>query len=73
VTYSSALEETQKDLYFNGEAVITMYQPEAHSDGDSIVFFRRSDVLVVGDVFDQTRFRSSISRRAAAFRASSTA
>jgi cyclase len=56
VTYSSALEETQKDLYFNGEAVITMYQPEAHSDGDSIVFFRRSDVLVVGDVFDQTRF-----------------
>ncbi|HLG54163.1 MAG TPA: MBL fold metallo-hydrolase [Vicinamibacterales bacterium] len=56
VTYSSALEEAQKDLYFNGEAVITMYQPEAHSDGDSIVFFRRSDVLVVGDVFDQTRF-----------------
>jgi cyclase len=56
VTYSSALEETQKDLYFNGEAVIVNYQPEAHTDGDSIVFFRRSDVLVVGDVFDQTRF-----------------
>jgi glyoxylase-like metal-dependent hydrolase (beta-lactamase superfamily II) len=56
VTYSSALEETQKDLYFNGEAVIVSYQPEAHSDGDSIVFFRRSDVLVVGDIVDQTRF-----------------
>jgi glyoxylase-like metal-dependent hydrolase (beta-lactamase superfamily II) len=56
VTYSSALEETQKDLYFNGEAVIVTYQPEAHTDGDSVVFFRRSDVLVVGDVFDQTRF-----------------
>jgi cyclase len=56
VTYSSELEETQKDLYFNGEAVIVNYQPEAHTDGDSIVFFRRSDVLVVGDVFDQTRF-----------------
>ena len=56
VTYSSELEETQKDLYFNGEAVIVNYQPEAHTDGDSTVFFRRSDVLIVGDVFDQTRF-----------------
>jgi len=55
-TYSSALDETQKDLYINGEAIITSYQPAAHTDGDSIVFFRRSDVLVTGDVFDQTRF-----------------
>lgn len=55
-TYSSALEEMQKDLYINGEAIITSYQPAAHTDGDSIVFFRRSDVLVTGDVFDQTRF-----------------
>jgi cyclase len=56
VTYASALEEMQKDLYINGEAIITSYQPAAHTDGDSIVFFRRSDVLVTGDVFDQTRF-----------------
>src|SRR5687767_12972530 len=56
VTYSSALDETQKDLYFNGEAIVVTYQPAAHTDGDSIVFFRRSDVLVVGDVFDTTRF-----------------
>jgi glyoxylase-like metal-dependent hydrolase (beta-lactamase superfamily II) len=56
VTYSAALEETQKDVYFNGEAVIISYQPAAHTDGDSIVFFRRSDVLVTGDVFDTTRF-----------------
>ena len=56
VTYSSALEETQKDLYFNGEAIIVSYQPAAHTDGDSTVFFRRSDVLVTGDVFDTTRF-----------------
>ena len=56
VTYSAALEEVQKDLYINGEAIITSYQPAAHTDGDSIVFFRRSDVLVTGDVFDQTRF-----------------
>lgn len=56
VTYSAALDELQKDLYLNGEAVITSYQPAAHSDGDSIVFFRRSDVLVTGEVFDMTRF-----------------
>jgi hypothetical protein len=33
VTYSSALEETQKDLYINGEAIITMYQPAGGIDG----------------------------------------
>jgi glyoxylase-like metal-dependent hydrolase (beta-lactamase superfamily II) len=33
-----------------------LHQPAAHSDGDSIVFFRRSDVVATGDVFDTTRF-----------------
>jgi glyoxylase-like metal-dependent hydrolase (beta-lactamase superfamily II) len=56
VTYSSDLMEMQKDLYFNGEAIITTYQPNAFSDGDSVVFFRRSDVLVTGEVYDPTRF-----------------
>lgn len=56
VTYSSELMESQKDLYFNGEAIITTYQPGAFSDGDSVVFFRRSDVVVTGEVYDPTRF-----------------
>jgi glyoxylase-like metal-dependent hydrolase (beta-lactamase superfamily II) len=56
VTYSSDLMETQKDLYFNGEAIVTTYQPAAHSDGDSVVFFRRSDVVVTGEVYDPARF-----------------
>jgi cyclase len=55
-TYSSALDEKQKDVYLNGQAVQVFYQPDAHTDGDSIVFFRRSDVVVVGDVLDTTRF-----------------
>ncbi len=46
----------QKSLYLNNEAIQTMYQPAAHTDGDSIVFFRRSDVVVAGDIFDMTRF-----------------
>ena len=56
VTYSSDLMEIQKDLYFNGEAIVTTYQPNAYSDGDSVVFFRRSDVVVTGQVYDPTRF-----------------
>jgi len=46
----------KKSLYLNGEAIRLVHPPAAHTDGDSIVFFRRSDVLVAGDVFDQTRF-----------------
>ena len=40
-----------KDLYVNGEAVQLFFQPAAHTDGDSLVFFRRSDVVSTGDIF----------------------
>jgi cyclase len=33
-----------------------IHQPAAYSDGDSIVFFRRSDVLAAGALIDDTRF-----------------
>ncbi|MET0203100.1 MAG: MBL fold metallo-hydrolase [Casimicrobiaceae bacterium] len=46
----------QKDLFFNGEAVQVLHQPAAHTDGDSMVFFRRSDVLATGDVFTTTGY-----------------
>jgi len=46
----------QKDLYFNGEAVQLLHQPAAHTDGDSLVFFRRSDVISTGDVFTTTLY-----------------
>ena len=41
----------QKDLYFNNEAVQLFHQRAAHSDGDSLVFFRRSDVISTGGIF----------------------
>ena len=41
----------EKDFYANGEAVQLLYQPQAHSDGDVMVFFRGSDVISTGDVF----------------------
>jgi glyoxylase-like metal-dependent hydrolase (beta-lactamase superfamily II) len=45
----------QKELYFNGESIQTIYKP-GHTDGDSIVYFRKSDVIVGGDDFLMTTF-----------------
>lgn len=41
----------QKDIWFNGEPVFIIHEPNAHSDGDSIVLFRKSDTIAVGDLF----------------------
>ena len=45
-----------KALYLNGDGIQMMYQPAAHSDADSIVFFRRADVIVTGDIIDLRSF-----------------
>jgi glyoxylase-like metal-dependent hydrolase (beta-lactamase superfamily II) len=37
--------------YFNGEGIQINHMPKAHTDGDSMVWFRGSDVIVAGDVF----------------------
>jgi glyoxylase-like metal-dependent hydrolase (beta-lactamase superfamily II) len=41
----------QREIFFNGEPVVMYHVPAAHTDGDSIVFFRRSDVIATGDIF----------------------
>jgi cyclase len=46
----------KKELYLNGEAVEILHQPAAHTDGDVIVFFRRSDVVSTGDIFVMDSF-----------------
>jgi len=43
-------------MYLNREGIQAMHAPAAHSDGDVMVLFRRSDVLVTGDILDTTRF-----------------
>jgi cyclase len=45
-----------KDIFVNGEAVQVFHQPAAHSDGDSLIFFRRSDVVSTGDIFVPDRY-----------------
>ena len=44
------------EIHFNGEAVQFIHVPNGHSDGDVMVFFRKSDVLVAGDVFNTNTF-----------------
>jgi cyclase len=46
----------KKEIYLNGEAIEIRYQPAAHTDGDVIVFFRRSDVVSTGDIFVMDTF-----------------
>jgi glyoxylase-like metal-dependent hydrolase (beta-lactamase superfamily II) len=45
-----------KSMYLNDEGIQVIHHPSAHSDGDSIVFFRRADVIVTGDIIDLRRF-----------------
>ena len=42
----------RKDMFFNDEAVQLIHVANAHTDGDTMVFFRRSDVLAVSDIFN---------------------
>lgn len=42
--------------YHNGNAIEIFHQPNAITDGDSIVHFRQADVIVAGDIFNTTQF-----------------
>jgi len=41
----------KRDIYFNDEGIRVMHQPNAHTNGDSIIFFRKSDVITTGDAY----------------------
>jgi glyoxylase-like metal-dependent hydrolase (beta-lactamase superfamily II) len=43
-------------LFVNGEALQLIHVPQAHTDGDTIVFFRRSDVIATGDIYNTSRY-----------------
>ena len=46
----------RKQLYFAGEVVEILHMPAAHTDGDVIVWFRKSDVVATGDVFSTVTY-----------------
>ncbi len=45
-----------KDLFFNDEGIRILHPKAAHTDGDSMVFFRRSNVISTGDIFLTTGY-----------------
>ena len=51
VTYSEDVT-----IHLNGEEVHIFPVPASHTDGDSVIHFRDSDVMVVGDVFRTVAF-----------------
>ena len=46
----------KKEMFYNGEGIEILHMPAAHTDGDSIVFFRRSDVISAGDLYVTTSY-----------------
>lgn len=42
--------------FFNGEGIVLMHQPAAFTDGDTMVYFRASDVIAAGEVFRTTTY-----------------
>jgi cyclase len=42
---------TPVTIHMDGEEVLVIPLPPAHTDGDSMVYFRRADVLMTGDIF----------------------
>jgi glyoxylase-like metal-dependent hydrolase (beta-lactamase superfamily II) len=53
---TETFDHARKYMYLNGEGIEVLHQPAAHTDGDVVVFFRKSDVVVAGDILDTTRF-----------------
>jgi glyoxylase-like metal-dependent hydrolase (beta-lactamase superfamily II) len=45
-----------KEIWLNGEAIQLFHQPNAHTDGDTIVYFRKSDVISAGDLYVTTSY-----------------
>jgi glyoxylase-like metal-dependent hydrolase (beta-lactamase superfamily II) len=45
-----------RELYFNDEPIEIIHVPSATSDGDVLVFFRKSDVIMVGDVIQDLTY-----------------
>jgi cyclase len=47
---------SKKEMIFNNEAVQVIHEEAAHTDGDSVVMFRRNDVISTGDLFTTTMY-----------------
>jgi glyoxylase-like metal-dependent hydrolase (beta-lactamase superfamily II) len=48
--------EDRRRKFHNGDSIEFFHQPNAVTDGDSLIHFRRADVIVAGDVFATTQY-----------------
>jgi glyoxylase-like metal-dependent hydrolase (beta-lactamase superfamily II) len=53
---TSTFSGKHKEFFYNGEGIQIVHFPTAHTDGDSIAFFRRSDVIAAGDVYSTVSY-----------------
>ena len=53
---SDTFLEGRRRKYYNDEAIEVLWEPNAVTDGDTIVHFRRSDVIATGDIFTTTQY-----------------
>jgi cyclase len=53
---SDTFLEERRRTYHNNDAIEMFWERNAVTDGDSIVHFRRPDVIVAGDVFTTTQY-----------------
>jgi glyoxylase-like metal-dependent hydrolase (beta-lactamase superfamily II) len=44
-------DQLKLSTLYHGDGIQLFYMPAAHSDGDSVVYFRHHDIIVAGDVF----------------------
>jgi len=45
-----------KDMWFNGESIRILHPQAAHTDGDSMVYFRHSDVVSAGNIYSTASY-----------------
>jgi glyoxylase-like metal-dependent hydrolase (beta-lactamase superfamily II) len=50
------VEHLKLSTVYHGDGIELFSAPVAHTDGDTIVYFRRNDVLVTGDLFSTTSY-----------------
>jgi len=47
---------TRMNVHFNGDDIEIVHHPEAHTDGDATVYFKKANVIHMGDLFTATMY-----------------
>jgi glyoxylase-like metal-dependent hydrolase (beta-lactamase superfamily II) len=53
---ADTFDTERRRKFHNGELIEMFYEPNAITDGDAIVHFRRADVIATGDIFNTTQY-----------------